>query len=215
MKIIDWVFSDEGMMETYNGPKDVTWEYADNGEPVLTELGWATLNDQMTQMPEEWGGGTYYDGSNKGFYVTPTPNATLESTGYPTRRELWPSVLSKDLEPILQDWSEKMGGALTSIQALINRGLILKTVNQAVFSPEPDPQMDDLLQQKQSQVGTIITQYSWKMVLAADEAEFDALQAEMLEKAFGLGYEELVAFGELRAEKLFRDRAAMLESMGE
>ena len=41
LKIIDWMFSDEGLMESYNGPKDGTWTYDESGAPVLTELGWA------------------------------------------------------------------------------------------------------------------------------------------------------------------------------
>lgn len=212
LEIIDWMFSDEGLMESYNGPKDGTWTI-ENGAPVLTELGWACYNDQMTEMPEELGGGTFYEGMNKGFYTYPSINFNLESTGYPTNRDLWPCVLSRELPDVLLDWSEHMGGALTSIDALINRGNIVRTINQAVYSTEPEPQMDDMLQQKATQVGNVITEYSWKMVLAADEAEFEALKAEMLDKAMGLGYEEVVAFGVLQAEWMFRARAQMNEAL--
>jgi len=213
MKIIDWAFSDEGMMEIYNGPKDVTWTISETGEPILTELGWATFNDQMAQMPEEWGGGTYYEGSNKGFYVTPSKNATLALTGYSGNRDLWPCVLSKDMPPIVKDWSDHMDGALTSIQALIKTNRILKTVNQALFSTEPTPQMDEMLQQKNSQIGTVLVQYSWKMALAADDAEYESLKKEMIEKANGLGYAESVAFGHILCDKMYKERKIMLESM--
>jgi putative aldouronate transport system substrate-binding protein len=73
--------------------------------------------------------------------------------------------------------------------------------------------MDDMLQQKASQVGSVITEYSWKMVLATDEAEFEALKTEMLEKAKGLGYDEVVAFGVQQVEQLFRARAQMVEDL--
>lgn len=212
LKIIDWMFSDEGLMESYNGPKDGTWTI-ENGAPVLTELGWACYNDQMTEMPEELGGGTFYEGMNKGFYTYPSINFNLESTGYPTNRDLWPCVLSRELPDVLLDWSEHMGGALTSIDAMINRGNIVKTINQAVYSTEPEPQMDDMLQQKATQVGNVITEYSWKMVLAADEAEFEALKAEMLDKAYGLGYEDVVAFGVQQTEWMFRAREQMNEAL--
>ncbi len=215
MKIINWVFSDEGLMELYNGPKGVIWDYDEAGVPVYTELGWATYNDQMTEMPAEYGGGTFYEGSNKGFYTYPNINYNLASTGYPVNHDLWPCVLNKDVAPIIQDWSDHMGGALTSIQALINRGNILKTVNQAVFSTEPTIQMDDVLQQKFSQVGTVLVQYSWKMVLAADEAEYNALKTEMVEKAKGLGYDDVVAYDHLLVDQVYRARKEMLATLGE
>lgn len=212
LKIIDWIFSDEGLMEVNNGPKGVTWDYDENGVPTLTELGWACYNDQMTEIPAEFGGGTFYEGMNKGFYVYPSLNNNL-ANGYPANRDLWPCVLSREMPEVLKDWSEHHGGALTSIQALINKGNIVKTINQAVFSTEPALQMNAILQQKSSQVGSILTEYNWKMVLAADEAEFYALQKEMIEKAKGLGYDEVVAFGIQECERMFRARKIMNEEL--
>lgn len=212
LKILDWIFSDEGLMEVNNGPKGVTWDYDENGVPCLTELGWVCYNDQVTEIPAEFGGGTFYEGMNKGFYVYPSLNNNL-ANGYPANRDLWPCVLSREMPDILKDWSEHHGGALTSIQALINDGNIVKTINQAVFSTEPALQMDAILQQKSSQVGAILTEYNWKMVLAADEAEFNALKAEMVEKAKGLGYDEIVAFGIQECERMFRARKIMNEEL--
>ncbi len=212
LKIIDWIFSDEGLMEVNNGPKGVTWDYDENGVPTLTELGWACYNDQMTEIPAEFGGGTFYEGMNKGFYVYPSLNNNL-ANGYPANRDLWPCVLSREMPEVLKDWSEHHGGALTSIQALINKGNIVKTINQAVFSTEPALQMNAILQQKSSQVGSILTEYNWKMVLAADEAEFNALKKEMVEKAKGLGYDEIVAFGIQECERMFRARKIMNEEL--
>ena len=73
--------------------------------------------------------------------------------------------------------------------------------------------MDAMLQQKSSQVGSVISEYSWKMVLASSEAEFEALRDEMIAKAKGLGYDDVVAFGVLQVEQLFRARTAMLEDL--
>ncbi len=213
LKILDWIFSDEGLMEVNNGPKGATWDYDENGVPTLTELGWACYDDQMTEMPAELGGGTFYEGMNKGFYVYPSLSNNLDSTGYPANRDLWPCVLGREMPSAIKDWSEHMGGALTSIEALINNGNIVKTINQAVFSTEPALQMDAILQQKSSQVGSVLTEYNWKMVLAADEAEFNALKEEMVTKAKGLGYDDVVAFGIQQCEQMFRARAQMNEEL--
>ena len=213
LKIIDWMFSDEGLMESYNGPKGGTWDYNENGEPVLTELGWACYNDQMTQMPDELGGSSFLDGSNKGFYTYPSINFNLVSTGYPVNRDLWPCVLSKEMPDVIKDWSEHFDGALTSIEAMIKKNIIVKTINQAVFSTEENLIMDDVLQQKNNQVGSVITEYSWQMVLAQTDEEFEALKNEMIEKAKGLGYDDVVAFGVLQVEQMFRARAIMNEEL--
>uniref|UniRef100_UPI0026ED0B66 hypothetical protein n=1 Tax=Selenomonas ruminantium TaxID=971 RepID=UPI0026ED0B66 len=153
------------------------------------------------------------EGSNKGFYTYPSINFNLDSTGYPVNRDLWPCVLSKEMPAIISDWSEHMNGALTSIEAMVKNGLIVKTINQAVFSTEEPLQMDAMLQQKASQVGSVISEYSWKMVLAASEAEFNTLRDEMIQKAKGLGYDDVVAFGVQQVEQLFRARTAMLEDL--
>ena len=81
------------------------------------------------------------------------------------------------------------------------------------FSTEEPLQMDAMLQQKASQVGSVISEYSWKMVLAASEAEFNTLRDEMIQKAKGLGYDDVVAFGVQQVEQLFRARTAMLEDL--
>ncbi len=214
LKIIDWMFSDEGLMESYNGPKDGTWTY-ENGVPVLTELGWKCYDDQMSEMPEELGGGTFYEGSNKGFYVYPSINFNLSSTGYPVNRNLWPCVLNKDMPEIVADWSNHMDGALTTLEAMSKENLIVKTINQAVFSTEEALRMDDALQQKANQVGSVITEYSWKMVYAIDDKEFNALQDELINKAKGLGYDDVVDFGIKQVEQLFRARTEMMAQLGE
>ena len=82
-----------------------------------------------------------------------------------------------------------------------------------MFSREDPLQMNDMLQQKASQVGTVISEYSWKMVLATSEEEFEALKVEMLDKAKGLGYDDVVAFGVQQVEQLFRARAQMIEDL--
>lgn len=50
-------------------------------------------------------------------------------------------------------------------------------------------------------------------MLAASEAEFNTLRDEMIQKAKGLGYDDVVAFGVQQVEQLFRARTAMLEDL--
>lgn len=211
MEFINWTFSTDGLMTMKNGPQGVTWDYDDEGIPYLTDLGWEVYLDLSTEMPAEVGGGSFYDGMPKGAeQVMPAFNAKNPENGVSYNRELWPSVLSKDMDPVTQDWSEHFGGALTAVQALEENGMLCKTLNQAIFSTEPDPSMDEMLNQKYNQIGTVLCEYSWKMVYANNEDEFDALWTEMVDKAYGLGYQEVLDYSSILTEKLFRERAAMM-----
>ena len=53
------------------------------------------------------------------------------------------------------------------------------------------------------------------MVYAIDKNEFESLKSEMITKAKGLGYDDVVAFGVKQVEQLFRARAEMNAQLGE
>ena len=52
------------------------------------------------------------------------------------------------------------------------------------------PSAPDDLQMKMNQIGDVVRTNSWKMVFAKDQAEFDALWNDMVNKANGLGMQE-------------------------
>ena len=65
---------------------------------------------------------------------------------------------------------------------------IIISPNQVVQAATAVPAESIDLQQIRNSVASVICEYSWKMIYAADEAEFNALYAEMVDKANGLGY---------------------------
>ena len=72
------------------------------------------------------------------------------------------------------------------------------------------PAMNTDMRTMRDQVGNIIKQFSWQMIFAKDEAEFEALKAEMTELAKDLGYDELLDYYlELRPQL----EAARMESV--
>ena len=62
-----------------------------------------------------------------------------------------------------------------------------------------------------SQCGQEITDASWKMVFAQDEAEFDRLWEEMKGKLEGLGWDTLVEFDMEKYQKMIDARVAAME----
>ncbi len=56
------------------------------------------------------------------------------------------------------------------------------------------PQDPGDIKTKRSECGEVIKEYSWRMVFAQDESEFDSLWQEMKGKIKGFGYEDVVAY---------------------
>lgn len=203
MDFLNWVYSDEGTMVYNNGPEGMAWVYGDDGQPELTELGVEIYNNSMTEIPEEWGGGAYSDGSPKFSPGTVTNTTVSKVTGVPFLNQLWPSVLEMDSNPVLNDWREHFG--VTTPREYFEQNDML-SIYKVPFLPDGARVMSQDLEQKKSTIGQVVQEYSWRMVFAADEAEFNALWDEMTEKADGLGYQELLAWTIEGAEEEFAAR---------
>ncbi len=54
------------------------------------------------------------------------------------------------------------------------------------------PPFTDEMEQISARVGDVLKTISWRMVFAKDEAEYNALKAEMIEKAEGMGINDFV-----------------------
>ena len=48
------------------------------------------------------------------------------------------------------------------------------------------------IKQKHGEVGKVIKEYSWKMMFAKGDNEFSSLKQQMISKAKGLGYDDVV-----------------------
>ena len=105
--------------------------------------------------------------------------------------------------PVLNDWREHFG--VTTPREYFEQNDML-SIYKVPFLPDGARVMSQDLEQKKSTIGQVVQEYSWRMVFAADEAEFNALWDEMTEKADGLGYQELLAWTIEGAEEEFAAR---------
>jgi putative aldouronate transport system substrate-binding protein len=202
MEFINWLYTPEGMMTTHNGPEGLTWEMKD-GKPVLTDFGKLALKDNSQQVPEEFGGGTYKDGQAQINNTTIKISSINPNTNEPYDWNLWTSTLQDSPDPVTQSWRDTVG-ALTPKELLTKNDQI--ALLNAIDTTEAPAIMDDMLSQKLSQVGSIIKENSWKMVFAKNEAEYNKLKEEMIEKAKGLGYDEIIDWQIEQTEKVFAMR---------
>ncbi|WP_219638851.1 ABC transporter substrate-binding protein [Cohnella sp. CFH 77786] len=189
LAFVDWLFSPEGVQETNIGPKGLAWDIGKDGKPALTDFGKKATANGDTPIPAQYGGGTWKNG------VSALNNATLATsqinpnTGEPYDYNLWKSTLTANPDPVTKSWREAMG-VTTSKELFVKNNQI--AVTKPFFNGQPAAQEPSDIKLKHSQVGKVIKEYSWKMMFAKNQGEFDQLKQQMDQKAKGLGYDDVV-----------------------
>lgn len=193
---IDWLYSPEGAYANSSqtgasaGPKGLTWDVNDAGEPELTEFGNEVFLQGGATVPEEWGGGEYADGVSALNLNAVLPIDTDPETGLPYSYTFWPTYQASIANPLTVDWSAKMGGATSTMEYLQTNDQVLVAPGASYAAPADDSEIETL----RNQVKEIIKQFSWQMVFAENEAQFESLRDELIETASGLGYEKVLDF---------------------
>ena len=121
----------------------------------------------------------------------------------PYSMSYWSTYLEKPKDQRYVDWTEKYGTD-TQTEYYEENGL-LKTVANVNVVLESDTTDIALIR---SQCGKEITNASWKMVFAADQAEFDALWENLKETLTGIGWDDLVKFDMEKYQKVIDARKA-------
>ena len=189
---IDWLYSPEGVEAGCQGngaagPEGLAWEMKD-GRPVLTEFGKQALPSNDVTVPEEWGGGSWKDGVSAMNFKTVSLVDNDPNTGAPYNWMLWDSVLEDNKTALDEDWQTKMN-AKTTLEYLENNEMLMVAPGSGYAAPEEDSNIATLRNQCKSS----IVDYSWRMIFAADEDEFNSLLKEMQDTVNGLGYEDVLA----------------------
>lgn len=189
MELINWLYTPEGAQTYYYGPKGLTWTLNAKGKPVRTEFGLKALPNNPVEVPAKWGGGSYKEGVLQFNFAPIDRNGINPLFGEPYYFDLWNSELINSPTKLVQNWRAKYK-ALTVKEYLVKHKMIaLKRTVYMGKAPEPRP---ETLIQKQGQVATVIKDYSWKCIFAKDDDQFNSLLNEMITKAKGLGYDEVL-----------------------
>ena len=182
MKFVDFYFSEDANIMLYNGPQGVIWDLDENGRPYITEEGYSYKQDGAKELP---GGKTISYALNL-LNTKAFADAKLsEKYGVAFNSDYWDKMEYAPADTKLEDEWQADYGAEDQIDYLNQHdGIVV-----APFAPTP-PIPDDL-EQIASRVGDVVKTYSWQMVMAKDDAEYKRLQAEMKEKAEGMGVQEV------------------------
>ncbi len=191
LELINWLFTPQGIMESNYGPQGLAWDIDANGKPFVTEYGYKALPANTEPVPEEYGGGTFKDGTNQINNTTLRTSLINPETGEPYDYNLWESVLNHDPDPVTKSWREAMD-ALTAKDYMVKNDLI--AVQKIVFTGSTPTTPPATIQQNISEIGKVINEYSWKMIFSKNEDEYNKLKAQLIQKANGLGYEDVIKY---------------------
>lgn len=186
LKYVDFMYSTEGLMQLFNGPKGVIWDVDNSGEPYVTEEGWNIIENNE-DLP---GGGKLSDGAvvnSHGLssaFINPEYNVSLSNA-------FWPSSQGRNPTKLMQDWQETTGYKTTS-EMLEDKNMRTITTLEMRMAPI----MDDDMQMLVNQIGDVVKTDSWLMVFAKDKAEFDSIYENMVSKAEGLGIDKVLDWDE-------------------
>lgn len=192
MDFVDWMYSSDGIRSIgpqssagTAGPEGLCWEYDEKGAPRLTEFGEKALSDPESEMPDEWGTGTWAEGISVLNFMPVAP-CEVDEDGYPYAYRLWDSVRDMEETALEKDWKEVM-------QADNTRDFLLKN-DKMVVSPGCNftYTISSEIETLRGQCRSVIQKYSWEMIFAEDEAEFYQLLSKMQNEALSLGYDKVV-----------------------
>lgn len=191
LELLNWLYDPEVSQYLTNGPEGVIWDYNAEGEPEI--LDWDIVEKkQDLLMPEDVGGGAFQDGVYS-FNTLGMQAATVMEDGYTLSYRYWPCKLERDLmDNLMKQEVSKMlhDGAPVLAEYLYTNDMVAKST-QAVNMITP---ASDDLEIVITQIGEIVKKYSWQMVYAKDEAEFESIWETMVSQAKQLGLDDVTEY---------------------
>ena len=188
LKFLDWYASPEGMTFQHVGIEGLN--YTKNEDGTFTKLHDDALALNL-EVPEEYGGGGYSDGNNAINQWIGASICVNPDNGERFPMKFWKSYQEweRENDKTKAAWQAKFD-ALNPVDYMKKHDM-LKASPSVGFAP-PEDSLD--IQSMRADVNKQLCTYTWKMIFAKDEAEFDRLWDEMITQMDGFGYKELYAY---------------------
>ena len=205
--LLDWMSGPEGAETIHGGIFGYSYVEAEDGDGYVRTLeGESALMDN-SPVPEEFGGGLYADGRLQINQRMVAGVSTNPVTGHTYSATYWPAELEKAKTTTLNEWSERFD-AENPVDYLTKNDMI-GIVPYANVNYDADSTDISLIR---TSCKPTVCDASWQLIFAKDQAEFDALWAQMKEDIAGLGFEQLVEFDTQKYQALVDERAKALNS---
>ena len=181
LAFLDYMYNADNLWTLAWGEQGIAWDVNENG-PFRTETGWKMKNDNLPFA----NGGTIGEGLNvinaygiPWTAVNPTYGKRMDEVDW-EKMEDAPAAYAVD-----EDWSEKMN-ARDGVDYLLKHDMYVTPQYVPAL-----PAFPDNLQAIVDQLSGENKVATYKMIVAADDAEFDALWSALVETAQGLGADEV------------------------
>lgn len=193
LEIYDWLCSEEGIIIANYGPKGLCWDYNASGVPEMTEFGWACQEARKeTQMPAEYGGGTFEDGENKLNNQMILLEQIVPGKTYTFSYKGWPCYIDRYATNLSKTWSKDYAnGAANGAELYRTTGKV--SIVPYVANSFVKAEASETSKSARGLFAPVMKQFSWKCVYAETDAEFDALWNEMVTTCKSYGYDDVVA----------------------
>ena len=193
LEIIDWLCSEEGMIIQNYGPKGLCWDYNAEGIPEMTEFGWKCQEDRAnTEMPAEYGGGTFQDGESKINHETIKLEQMIPGKSYSFSYKGWPCYVDHYATALSKAWSEEYaGGATSGVELYRQKGQV--SIQPPAAIAYSKAALSEESQQKRAQFAPVMKEYSWKCVYSATDEEFEENWKYMVDTSKSYGYDDVTA----------------------
>lgn len=192
LELIEWLCTEEGAIIQNYGPKGLCWDYGEDGVPYMTDFGWACQEDRkVTQMPTEYGGGTFEDGESKFNHETIKLEQMVPGKTYSYSYKGWPCYAERYSTELTHAWStEYADGATNGVELYRQTGKT--SVVPSVAIGWAYPEMSEEAKANRALFAPVMKQGSWQCVYAETDEQFEQLWSEMVSTCKSYGYDAYV-----------------------
>ena len=186
LDFLDWYASPEGVSYQHSGIEGFSYEVREDGKRY--RINDTALRDNLP-VPEEFGGGGYSDGNNQINQWIVSSISVNPETGEQYTPMLWETQKEANWTEMKDEWLERFG-APQPVDYMKKNDVLLISPNVSVSLPS-DPNDIQLIR---NQCGDTLNDYSWRMIYADSDEEFDSMWDEMVRQMEGFGFEELYEY---------------------
>jgi len=197
MALINWLATPDGFLTTLYGPKGLCWDYDEDNNTVLLDVGYkASVNPNYSFDDASGFSGMFQNGISKfncNLWAKDTVNP--EANGQTYNTSTWPNITGKQTNyAVMNEWLSYYG--------VETKDEYMKKFEYSVSAPHTyvESETDDDFSTKRDAISAIIRQGTWDAIYAESEAEYNEIVNKMIEDANNAGYEEVVAWGEEQAK---------------
>jgi putative aldouronate transport system substrate-binding protein len=202
MALINWLYTPEGMEESTMGPEGLAWEMKD-GKASLTEFGKKAVVDNTVEVSSEYGGGTWHDGGDWIGVNCVNSSDTDPNTSEPYYYVMWASYIADNStsNELIKEWSSTIANGATGSHAFLDAS------KQVAVVPGTAVQVPTLTTEQtteQTTIGNLVKKYSWKMVMATKDTDFNNYWSSMVKEAKAAGLDDV--------DKAYQDQYEVLKT---